>query len=77
MHELPQIPNFGKKGTGSLLNPGMTLAIEPMINLGTPKIRFLKDGWPAVTNAAWPSAHFDFPFLVTDGDPQILTKVKY
>lgn len=76
MHELPQIPNFGKKGTGSLLNPGMTLAIEPMINLGTPKIRFLKDGWTAVTADRQPSAHFEHTILVTDGDPQILTKVK-
>ena len=76
MHELPQIPNFGKKGTGSLLNPGLTLAIEPMINLGTPKIRFLKDGWTAVTADRQPSAHFEHTILVTDGDPQILTKVK-
>ena len=49
MHELPQIPNFGKKGTGPLLKPGMALAIEPMINLGSPNIRFLEDGWTAVT----------------------------
>jgi methionyl aminopeptidase len=76
MHELPQIPNFGKKGTGSLLSPGMTLAIEPMINLGSPNIRFLEDGWIAVTADKKPSAHFEHTILVTDGDPKILTKVK-
>jgi methionyl aminopeptidase len=76
MHELPQIPNFGKKGTGSLLSPGMTLAIEPMINLGSPNIRFLEDGWTAVTADKKPSAHFEHTILVTDGDPKILTKVK-
>jgi methionyl aminopeptidase len=76
MHELPQIPNFGKKGTGSLLKPGMALAIEPMINLGSPNIRFLEDGWTAVTADKQPSAHFEHTVLVTDGDPKILTKVK-
>ena len=76
MHELPQIPNFGKKGTGSLLSPGMTLALEPMINLGSPNIRFLEDGWTAVTADKKPSAHFEHTILVTDGDPKILTKVK-
>ena len=76
MHELPQIPNFGKKGTGSLLKPGMALAIEPMINLGSPNIRFLEDGWTAVTADKQPSAHFEHTILVTDGDPKILTKVK-
>ena len=76
MHELPQIPNFGKKGTGPLLKPGMALAIEPMINLGSPNIRFLEDGWTAVTADNQPSAHFEHTVLVTDGDPKILTKVK-
>jgi len=76
MHELPQIPNFGKKNTGPLLKPGMALAIEPMINLGSPNIRFLEDGWTAVTADKQPSAHFEHTVLVTDGDPKILTKVK-
>lgn len=76
MHELPQIPNFGKKGTGPLLRPGMTLAIEPMINLGSPNIRFLEDGWTAITADKKPSAHFEHTILVTEGDPKILTKVK-
>jgi methionyl aminopeptidase len=76
MHELPQIPNFGKRGTGPLLKPGMALAIEPMINLGSPNIRFLEDGWTAVTADKQPSAHFEHTVLVTEGDPKILTKVK-
>lgn len=76
MHELPQIPNFGKKNTGPLLKPGMALAIEPMINLGSPNIRFLEDEWTAVTADKQPSAHFEHTVLVTDGDPKILTKVK-
>jgi methionyl aminopeptidase len=76
MHELPQIPNFGKRNTGPLLKPGMALAIEPMINLGSPNIRFLEDGWTAVTADKQPSAHFEHTVLVTDGDPKILTKVK-
>ena len=76
MHELPQIPNFGKKGIGPLLKPGMALAIEPMINLGSPNIQFLEDGWTAVTADEQPSAHFEHTVLVTDEDPKILTKVK-
>lgn len=76
MHELPQIPNFGNKGKGATLMPGMALAIEPMVNLGTEKIRFLEDGWTAVTQDGLPSAHFEHTVLVTEGDPEILTKLK-
>jgi methionyl aminopeptidase len=73
MHELPQIPNFGRRGSGSLLKPGMSLAIEPMINLGTGKIDMLGDGWTAVTRDRKPSAHFEHTVLVTNGEPEILT----
>ena len=73
MHELPQIPNFGRRGSGSLLKPGMCLAIEPMINLGTGKIDMLEDGWTAVTRDRKPSAHFEHTVLVTNGEPEILT----
>ena len=73
MHEAPQIPNFGRRGSGALLKPGMALAIEPMINLGTGKIRMLDDGWTAVTQDGKPSAHFEHTVLVTDGEPEILT----
>ncbi|TVP81187.1 MAG: type I methionyl aminopeptidase [Puniceicoccaceae bacterium] len=73
MHEAPQIPNFGRRGSGALLKPGMCLAIEPMINLGTGKIEMLDDGWTAVTKDRKPSAHFEHTVLVTKGDPEILT----
>jgi methionine aminopeptidase, type I len=73
MHEPPQIPNFGRRGSGSLLKPGMALAIEPMINLGSGKVRILADGWTAVTSDGRPSAHFEHTVLVTEGDPEILT----
>ena len=73
MHEAPQIPNFGRRGSGALLKPGMALAIEPMINLGTAKIEMLNDGWTAVTQDGKNSAHFEHTVLVTDGDPEILT----
>lgn len=73
MHEPPQIPNFGRRGSGALLKPGMCLAIEPMINLGTGKVEMLDDGWTAVTKDRKPSAHFEHTVLVTNGDPEILT----
>jgi methionyl aminopeptidase len=76
MHEPPQIPNFGPRGTGPLLKPGMTLAIEPMINLGSPEIVMLDDGWTAVTRDGLPSAHFEHTVLVTESDPEILTLLK-
>jgi methionyl aminopeptidase len=69
MHELPQIPNFGRRGSGSLLKPGMCLAIEPMINLGSGKVDMLEDGWTAVTRDRKPSAHFEHTVLVTNGEP--------
>jgi methionyl aminopeptidase len=73
MHEAPQIPNFGRRGSGALLKPGMALAIEPMINLGSGKVKMLGDGWTAVTQDGQPSAHFEHTVLVTNGDPEILT----
>ena len=73
MHEPPQIPNFGRRGSGALLKPGMCLAIEPMINLGTGKVDMLDDGWTAVTKDRRNSAHFEHTVLVTNGEPEILT----
>jgi methionyl aminopeptidase len=73
LHEEPQIPNFGKRGTGPILKPGMTLAIEPMINMGKAKVRVLEDRWTVVTADGLPSAHFEHTVLVTDGSPEILT----
>jgi methionyl aminopeptidase len=73
MHEEPQIPNFGKRGKGPELMPGMTLAIEPMVNLGRAEVEVLRDGWTVVTKDRRPSAHFEHTVLVTSGDPEILT----
>ena len=73
MHEKPEIPNFGRRGSGPLLKPGMTLAIEPMINLGSHEVKILEDGWTAVTVDGKPSAHFEHTVLVTNGEPEILT----
>jgi methionyl aminopeptidase len=73
MHEEPQIPNFGRKGTGPKLRPGMTLAIEPMVNLGRPEVEVLTDGWTVVSRDHSPSAHFEHTVLITNDDPQILT----
>ena len=73
MHEEPQIPNFGRKGTGDKIRPGMTLAIEPMVNLGHYRTKCLSDGWTIVTADGSPSAHFEHTVLTTDQGPQVLT----
>jgi len=74
LHEDPLIPNFGEPGEGPLLLPGMCLAIEPMLNIGTWKIKTLQDGWTVVTADGSLSAHFEHTVLVTEGDPEVLTK---
>lgn len=73
MHEEPQIPNLGRRGSGAKLKSGMTLAIEPMINLGGPEVKILEDGWTAVTLDGKPSAHFEHTVLVNKKEPEILT----
>ena len=73
MHEDPQIPNYGPPGRGPLLKNGMTLAIEPMINLGTPDVEVLSDDWTVITADGKISAHFEHTVAVTDGEPLILT----
>jgi methionyl aminopeptidase len=73
LHEPPQIPNYGAPGTGLRLKPGMVLAIEPMVNAGGPGIRFLDDGWTAVTTDGSLSAHFEHTIAVTEAGPEILT----
>ena len=73
LHEDPQVPNYGKKGSGPKLKAGMTLAIEPMVNMGRPEVEVLSDDWTAVTADRLPSAHFEHTVLVTKGDPEILT----
>lgn len=73
MHEPPEIPNFGRKGTGDKIKPGMTLAIEPMVNLGHFKTKTLSDGWTVVSADGSPSAHFEHTVLTTENGPEILT----
>lgn len=73
LHESPQIPNFGLPGQGARLKPGMTLAIEPMINAGGPEVRVWADGWTAVTVDGKPSAHFEHTVAITENGPEILT----
>lgn len=73
LHEEPQVPNYGKRGSGPRLKPGMTLAIEPMINLGGAGVRLLDDGWTVCTADGLPSAHFEHTVLITKEEPEILT----
>lgn len=75
LHEAPQIPNFGPPGQGPRLKPGMTLAIEPMINVGSPEVKILEDGWTAVTVDGQRSAHFEHTVAITDHGPEILTRL--
>jgi methionyl aminopeptidase len=74
MHEEPQIPNFGPPGRGPRLRPGMTLAIEPMVNLGGPDVTVLTDGWTVVTRDRKPSAHFEHTVAIGEDGPEILTR---
>ena len=73
MHEHPDVPNYGKKGTGPILKEGMTIAIEPMLNLGTREIYLLEDDWTIITQDGLPSAHFEHTVVVTKDGYQILT----
>jgi len=73
MHEPPEIPNFGRRGSGDRIKPGMTLAIEPMVNLGGYATRILPDGWTVVSADGSPSAHFEHTVLTTEKGPEILT----
>lgn len=73
LHEPPQIPNFKPKGRGILLVPGMTLAIEPMINEGTGEVKWSDDGWTVLTADGKRSAHYENTVLITDGEPELLT----
>ena len=73
LHEEPQVPNYRPAGKSPILMPGMTLAIEPMINMGVAAVRILEDGWTVITEDRKPSAHFEHTVLITDGEPEILT----
>ena len=73
LHEEPEVPNYGPAGRGPRLVPGMTLAIEPMVNEGVYDVKVLKDGWTTVTADGKLSAHYENTVLITDGEPEILT----
>lgn len=75
MHEEPQVPNYGRPGTGPVLREGWVIAIEPMINLGHQDVRVLSDGWTVVTKDGRPSAHFEHTVAITEEGPQILTSL--
>ncbi len=76
LHEEPEVPNFGAPGRGPRLLPGMTIAIEPMVNVGTYEVRVLKDRWTTVTADGKLAAHYENTVLITDGEPEILTVIE-
>jgi methionyl aminopeptidase len=76
MHEAPWIPNYGARGRGPRLRPGMVFAIEPMVNAGSPDVEILDDEWTAVTADRAPSAHFEHTILITEGSPEVLTRIE-
>ncbi|MBR7071020.1 MAG: type I methionyl aminopeptidase [Clostridia bacterium] len=75
MHEAPEVPNFGNPGRGIRLLPGMTIAIEPMVNIGNPEVKVLPDGWTVITKDGSLSAHFEHTIAITPDGPQIMTVV--
>lgn len=75
LHEDPQVPNYGIPGRGPLLKQGMTIAIEPMVNVGVPEVKVLEDGWTAVTADGQLSAHFEHTIALTENGPEILTRL--
>ncbi len=77
LHEKPEVPNFGKRGSGPLIQEGLVIAIEPMINMGVKDIKQLSDGWTIVTADRKPSAHFEHDVAIIDGKPEILSTFKY
>ena len=77
MHEDPQVPNHGRRGRGKKIQDGLTIAIEPMINMGTERVDMLDDNWTIVTGDRLPSAHFEHDVAVVDGKPDVLSTFKY
>lgn len=75
LHEAPEVPNFGTPSRGIRLLPGMTIAIEPMINIGKPDVKVLPDGWTVITKDGSLSAHFEHTVVITSNGPQIMTKL--
>lgn len=77
LHEKPEVPNFGKRGRGTTFKDGMTLAVEPMINMGVKEVKQLADGWTIATADGKPSAHFEHDIAIINGQPEILSTFKY
>ena len=77
MHEKPEMPNYGKRGSGKKFKEGMVVAIEPMINMGTPNINQLNDGWTILTRDNKPSAHFEHNIAIVNGKPKLLSTFDY
>ncbi|HWY38314.1 MAG TPA: type I methionyl aminopeptidase [Bacteroidia bacterium] len=77
LHEKPEVPNYGKRGSGAKIQNGLTIAIEPMINLGKKEVTQLNDGWTIVTSDKKPSAHFEHDVAVVDGKADILSSFEY
>ncbi len=77
MHESPEVPNYGKRGKGPVIKDGLVIAIEPMINMGTHRVKQLSDGWTIVTRDGRPSAHFEHNVAIIDGKPEILSTFNY
>ena len=77
MHEDPEVPNYGRRGIGPVLKPGMCIAIEPMINLGSKNIVIERNGWECRTRDRKPSAHFEHTIAITDAEPEILTTFSF
>ncbi len=77
LHEAPEMPNYGKRGRGKKFVDGMVVAIEPMINMGTRRVRQLKDGWTILTADGKPSAHFEHDVALIDGVPELLSTFSY
>ena len=75
LHEEPEIPNYGRPGRGARLYPGMTLAIEPMVNAGKENVKVLRDGWTVVTADGKLSAHYENSIAITESDPILLTEI--
>ena len=73
LHEAPEVPNFGPAGRGIRLMPGMTLAIEPMVNAGGSDVKILPDGWTVLTKDGSLSAHFEHTIVITNDGPKIMT----
>ena len=77
MHEEPQVPNYGRRGKGKKIQDGLTIAIEPMINMGTERVKYLSDNWTIVTAYGKPSAHFEHDVAIVNGEPMVLSTFQF